>query len=105
MFRSNSLRASCSVFLAVATDANVVFCQLVPWQFDYRNNFGLKRTFRRASFAVTRLAANMGTSGTTPLLPRFSSQVGNRDTGQRWLQGFYLDAAEEMDDPYRFFRW
>jgi hypothetical protein len=23
----------------------------------------------------------------------------------RWLEGFYLDAPEEWDDPYRFFRW
>jgi hypothetical protein len=93
--------------LAIAKDANVVFCQLAPWQFEYRQNFGLKRTFRRTSYLVTRLLANMGASGATPLLSHFSDTVGNNDKDKsgRWLKGFYLDTPEEMDDPYRFFRW
>jgi len=90
--------------LAIASDANVVFCQLAPWQYDYRNNFGLKRTFRRTSFLVMRLLGNLGVSGETPLLTRFSTPVANDGPG-RWLQGFYLDEPEEWDDPYRFFRW
>ena len=52
---------------------------------------------------VTRLLANMGASGTTPLLSRFASQVAEGQ--KRWLDGFYLDVPEEMDDPYRFFCW
>jgi len=91
--------------LAVAYDADAVFCQLVPWRFEYRKNFGVKRTFRRCSFVVTRLLANLGVSGETPLLHRFSSPVTGSDKGGRWLQGFYLETPEEMDDPYRFFRW
>jgi hypothetical protein len=90
--------------LAVASGDNVVFCQLAPWQFEYRNNFGLKRTFRRTSFLVTRLLGNLGVSGETPLLTRLSTPVGSNEPS-RWLQGFYLDEPEEWDDPYRFFRW
>jgi hypothetical protein len=90
--------------LAVAERANVVFCQLVPWQFEYQKNFGLKRTFRRTSFLVTRLLGNLGVSGETPLLARLSRPV-KRDEPSRWLHGFYLDEPEEWDDPYRFFRW
>ena len=90
--------------LATASDDNVVLCQLAPWQFDYRNNFGLKRTFRRTSFLVTRLLGNLGVSSETPLLTRFSTPVANGEPG-RWLRGFYLDEPEEWDDPYRFFRW
>jgi hypothetical protein len=90
--------------LAVASNANVVFCQLVPWQFEYQNNFGLKRTFRRSSFLVTRLLGNLGVSGETPLLSRVSRPVESNEPG-RWLHGFYLDKPEEWDDPYRFFRW
>jgi beta-galactosidase len=90
--------------LAVARQAEVVFCQLVPWQFEYQNNFGLKRTFRRTSFLVTRLLGNLGVSGETPLLVRLSSPVESGEPG-RWLNGFYLDKPEEWDDPYRFFRW
>jgi beta-galactosidase len=90
--------------LAVAPQANVVFCQLVPWQFEYQNNFGLKRTFRRRSFLVTRLLCNLGVSSETPLLGRLSRPVESDEPG-RWLEGFYLDKPEEWDDPYRFFRW
>src|SRR5205814_5307572 len=35
--------------LAKAENANVVFCQLVPWQFDPTKQMNLKRTFRRSS--------------------------------------------------------
>ena len=90
--------------LAIALKGRIVFCQLVPWQFDYENNFGLKRTFRRASFLVTRLLANQGVHGKTPLLARFSTPPED-DESTRWLQGFYLDQPEAWDDPYRFFRW
>src|SRR5262249_51886381 len=89
--------------LARAENTSVVFCQLVPWQFDQKKQMNLKRTFRRASCLVTRLAANMGVPQSTPLLLRFRSPV--EKTEKRWLDGLYLDAPEEWDDPYRFFRW
>ncbi len=90
--------------LAVAPRAPVVFCQLLPWQFDYAKNHGLKRTFRRAVFLVNRLLANAGARGETPLLARWATPVQAGEPG-RWLEGFYLDRPEEWDDPYRFFRW
>jgi beta-galactosidase len=90
--------------LAIASPPNVVFCQLTPWQFDYLGNYGLKRTFRRTSFLVTRLLGNLGVNSETPLLTRFSAAVEGEEPG-RWLKGFYLDEPEEWDDPYRFFRW
>ncbi len=89
--------------LAKADNANVVFCQLVPWQFDHNKQMNLKRTFRRASYLVTRLAANMGAAGSTPILARFRSPVEKAE--RRWLEGLYLDVPGEWDDPYRFFRW
>ena len=49
--------------LARAENADVVFCQLVPWQFDPKKQMNLKRTFRRASCLVTRLAATWGRPG------------------------------------------
>jgi hypothetical protein len=91
--------------LAAAKDAGLVFCQMAPWQFEYGGNFGLKRTFRRSSFLVTRLVANMGAAGSTPLLARFSSPGDASKAQKRWLEGLYLDPPEEWDDPYRFFRW
>jgi len=91
--------------LAKAAGANVVFCQLVPWEFDYSKQFNLKRTYRRSSFVVARLLAGMGVAGATPILDRFASPMNAAKPEKRWLDGLYLDAPEEMDDPYRFFRW
>ena len=89
--------------LAQATNANVVFCQLAPWSFASTNQNNLRRTYRRASFLVTRLLANMGAAGSAPVLERFHTPAGNNET--RWLQGCYLDTPQEWDDPYRFFCW
>ena len=91
--------------LAKADEANIVFCQLVPWQFDYSQQHTAKRTFRRVSFLVTRLLGNMGVEESTPLLARFRSPVDPAKPEKRWLDGLYLDQPEEWDDPYRFFRW
>ncbi len=91
--------------LAEADGEKVVFCQLAPWQFDYAKQYNLKRTYRRTSFLVTRLLANLGAAGPTPVLARFSTPVDAAKPEKRWLDGLYLDAPEEWDDPYRFFRW
>jgi hypothetical protein len=91
--------------LASAENANVVFCQLAPWQFDQKKQLNLKRTFRRSSCLVTRLAANMGAAGSTPILLRIRSGADASKGEKRWLEGLYLDVPEEWDDPYRFFRW
>ena len=65
----------------------------------------LKRTFRRASFLVSRLLANMGVGGHDPAPGPVPHARGGRPARSRWLDGLYLDAPEEWDDPYRFFRW
>jgi len=91
--------------LAKADPDGVVFCQLTPWQFDPTKSMNLKRPFRRASCLVTRLAANMGAEGSTPILARFHDPVKAGQVERRWLEGLYLDVPEEWDDPYRFFRW
>jgi len=90
--------------LARAENANVVFCQMLPWQFDV-GKWNTKRTFRRSSCLLTRLLANMGAAGATPVLDRFHSPVDATKAEKRWLSGFYLDVPEEWDYPYRFFRW
>jgi beta-galactosidase len=90
--------------LAHAENFNIVFCQLAPWQFS-REQQNVKRTFRRTSYLLARLLANMGATGSTPLLERFSNPVDTSKDEKRWLDGLYLDVPEEWDDPYRFFRW
>ena len=90
--------------LATGEKNNVVFCQLAPWQFD-KQQYYLKKTFRRSSFLVSRLLANMGVAGSTPILERFQTPVDATKNEQRWLTGLYLDKPEEFDAPYRFFRW
>jgi hypothetical protein len=47
----------------------------------------------------------MGVTAPTPLLARFSAPVDQAKGEKRWLEGLYLDVPEEVDDPYRFFRW
>jgi hypothetical protein len=91
-------------------ESNVLLCQLVPWQFaapERQNN--LRRTYRRATFLVSRLLANLGATAATPIVENFQRPLDLSDrpkTGQqRWLTGLYADQPEEWDDPYRFFRW
>ena len=91
--------------LAITPDANVVFCQLVPWAFDYQKYFNQKRTFRRVSCLVTRVLGNMSVAEPTPLLERFSTPVPATAREERYRTGLYLDQAEEFDDPYRYFQW
>ncbi len=90
--------------LGQAEDGDIVFCQIAPWQFDYSGEkMNVKRTFRRAACLLNGILNNLGAASRTPLLERFSSPV--REGEKRWLGAFYLDAPEEWDDPYRFFRW
>jgi hypothetical protein len=91
--------------LAKAQNADVIFCQLAAWQFDYGKQYNVKRTYRRASFVLARLLAGMGIAGSTPILERFETPVAATKPEKRWLDGLYLDQPEELDDPYRFFRW
>jgi hypothetical protein len=90
--------------LAASADGNVVFCQIVPWQFDYSGEkMNVKRTFRRVSCLLARLLGNMQAAGETPILEHIATPV--EDNEKRWLAGLYLDSPQEWDDPYRFFRW
>ncbi|MGO8789875.1 MAG: glycoside hydrolase family 2 TIM barrel-domain containing protein [Terriglobia bacterium] len=90
--------------LATAANGNVVFCQLVPWRFDYfGGKMNVKRTYRKVSCLVARLLGNMQAAGETRLLEHVSTPVAENE--KRWLDGLYLDTPEEWDDPYRFFRW
>ncbi len=47
-----------------------------PWFFMFGEQYNLRKTYRRASFTLTRLLANMGAGGGTPLLSRFATPVG-----------------------------
>jgi beta-galactosidase len=91
--------------LAQAESLNVIFCQLTPWQFSSKEPQNVKRTFRRTSYLVTRLLANMAATGSTPLLERFGNPLDTSKAEKRWLKGLYMDVPQEWDDPYRFFRW
>jgi hypothetical protein len=93
--------------LACSEDGHVVFCQLVPWQFNVQQQ-NTKRTFRRTSCSLSRLLGNLGVQGQTPVLERIASPVkltNGQSPERRWERGFYLEQLEEWDDPYRFFGW
>ncbi|MCW3094486.1 MAG: Beta-galactosidase, partial [Chthonomonadaceae bacterium] len=109
--------------LAKMETANVVFLQFAPYRVGVAPGSGasivaanlrsepghprynLRRTYRRTSFTLTRLLANMGVAGSTPILARFHTPVTAAKSEKRWLDGLYLDTPEEWDDPYRFFGW
>ena len=57
--------------LANALEGHVVFCQIVPWQFNIKQQ-NTKRTFRRTSCLLSRLLGNLGVQGQTPVLERFT---------------------------------
>jgi hypothetical protein len=90
--------------LARANDDHLIFCQLAPYDF-VGGQQNIRKTYRRASFLVARLLANLGGAGSTPILERFHHPVEKEKTEARWRDGLYLDAPEEWDDPYRFFCW
>jgi len=84
--------------------ANVVLCQIAPWQFDYKKLYNTKGAFRHLSFAVSRMLGNMGVAFRTPLLGHLARPT--RPEERRWLGGLYLEEPVlNDDDPYRFFRW
>jgi hypothetical protein len=50
---------------------------LASWYFNHGpEQFNLRRTFGRTSFAVSRLLGNLGVASSTPLLERFAEPVG-----------------------------
>jgi hypothetical protein len=85
--------------------SNVVFFQMVPWEYDRSAAQNVKRTFRRTSCLLSRVLGNLGAVSSTPLLARFSKPVSIAGSERRWENGLYLDLPDEFDDPYRFFRW
>ena len=90
--------------LAQNDKANVVICQLAPWDFTGTQQ-NLKKTFRHTSFLASRILANAGVAGPTPLIDRFHAPLAAKSPEQRWLDGLYVDQPVEWDDPYRHFRW
>jgi hypothetical protein len=78
---------------------------MVPWHYGKSGQQNLRKTYRRSSFLVSRLLANLGAESSTPIIERFRTPVNATKTEQRWLTGLYLDQPEEWDDPYRHFRW
>ena len=65
----------------------IVFWQVPPWQIDEEKHPYLRTTKRRANAMAARLLANLG--GTPSGIP----------------QTLYLDTPENVDDPYRYYRW
>jgi hypothetical protein len=98
--------------LAKSQDANVIFCQLAPYDVTdeqkplTKDEYNVRKTYRHSSFLMTRLLANMGAAGSTPILERFRYAALPTKIGlARWSDGLYLDTPIEWDDPYRFFCW
>ena len=76
-----------------------------PWSFTWRTEQqNLRKTFRRSSFLMTRLLANMGVRGQTPLLSRFSTPASGTPKEPVVKNGdFRLDTDDDsMPDHWQF---
>ena len=59
--------------IAESADGRIAFLQMAPWRYDYSNDkYNVKRTFRHASVAMSRVLGNMGVSFQSPIIERFS---------------------------------
>ncbi|MHB9049147.1 MAG: carbohydrate binding domain-containing protein, partial [Pirellulales bacterium] len=47
-----------------------------PWFYSFQEQLNIRRTYRRSSFMLNRILANLGVRGSTPLLSRFAKPVG-----------------------------
>jgi len=78
---------------------------LASWFFNHGpEQFNLRRTFGRTSFAVSRLLGNLGVSGRTPLLERFAEPVGGSKGPSVVKNGdFSIDAdGDGLADDWEF---
>ncbi|NCO93951.1 MAG: hypothetical protein COZ06_18395 [Armatimonadetes bacterium CG_4_10_14_3_um_filter_66_18] len=76
-----------------------------PWFFNARaEQQNLRKTYRRTAFLLTRLLANMGVRGETPLLSRFATPAtGTPKESVVKNGGFGLDADNDgMPDGWQF---
>ncbi|MEO0069571.1 MAG: carbohydrate binding domain-containing protein, partial [candidate division WOR-3 bacterium] len=76
-----------------------------PWFFSWQTEqHNLRKTYRRTSFLLTRLLANMGVRGETPLLSRFSTPVRSSSRESVVKNGdFRLDSDNNgMPDYWEF---
>ena len=99
----------------------VVLCQAAPWMFDYKAKPYLRTTFRRNAFLVSRLLANLGASFDVSPAQRIAARpsvrvnatnqpgsVADSPRSSRpdpWLNSYYVQSPESVDDPYRYYRW
>ena len=124
-------RAVAGGVLAEADDSHVVFCQLAPYSFikspgnvsESAVNDGdaaegeqdasqardtepqnLRKTFRRSSYTVTRLLANMGVRAQTPLLSRFSTPASGIPRESVVKNGDFRNDTDDdpMPDHWQF---
>ena len=68
-----------------------------PWWFMFQEQYNLRKTYRRSSFLLTRLLANMGVAGETPLLSRFGTPVGEAEGEAGPTPSVVRNAAFDQD--------
>jgi len=76
-----------------------------PWSFTWPSEqYNVRRTYRRASFLVARLLANMGVSGDAPLLARFATPASGVARESVVRNGDFRQAKDPagMPDHWQF---
>jgi len=80
--------------LAQVEGSNVVLLQLVPWRVDYAKDYNVKTSYRRWSFTMTRILANMGVAGEGTLLKHFAEPLPARAMLEDVPNVIWLEAGE-----------
>jgi beta-galactosidase len=75
-----------------------------PWFFNWpAEQQNLRRTYRRSSFLVTRLLANMGVAAETPLLSRFAVPASGATSDSIVRNGdFRRSHGDDVPDDWQF---
>lgn len=82
--------------VATMNEGRVVLCGLVPW--DFEDAFHVRMTWRRTSFILSRLLANMHVRAETPLLDRFATPVEGDDPALSVVRNADFGGGEDGDD-------
>jgi hypothetical protein len=81
-----------------------IACQFRPDQINYEERPHMKLTYLKTMRLLRQLMTNAGLDSKSPLLADMETPVKAKQN-PRWLDSYYINRPEAMDDPYRFQHW
>ena len=90
-----------SLFAQVHERRVTVCLQIAPWDFDDADTPYTRTSYRRSSFTIAKILANLGADFHNPII----DIVSNPPQEKAWLNSYYIQEPKAEDDPYRYYRW